>query len=110
MRSGGGEFLRRPGSRPRRRESAALLQSSHHLVKLFEVAVADLDAAAGIAMIYADVEPERVADALFQRDRIGILHLAATRLLRLACRHALVMRQRLGPAYVETFGDDALGR
>ena len=84
-------------------------QPPHHFVELLEVAVADLDGAAGIAMIDADREPERVADALLQRDRVGILRLAAARLLRLALRHAFDMRQRLGLADVEAFLDDALG-
>ena len=89
-----------------------LRQPPHHLVELLEVAVADLHGAAGIAVIDGDGEAERVADALFQRERVGVLGLAAAaaRLLRLALRHALVMRQRLGLAHVEAFLDDALGR
>src|SRR5690349_24382798 len=74
---------------------AAPRQPPHHLVELLEVAVADLHAAAGIAMVDADVQPERIGDALLQRDCIGILGLAAAggpRFLRLAFRHALFMR------------------
>src|SRR5258705_11962149 len=83
--------------------SASLRQPSHHLVELFEVSVADLDGAAGIAVADAHGKTERVAHALFQRDRIGILRLApaaAAGLLRLALRHALLVRQRLGLADV----------
>ena len=51
--------------------SAPFVQPPHDLVELLEFAVADVHGAAGIAVIDADREPERVADALFQRDRIG---------------------------------------
>ena len=62
-------------------------------------------------MFDADLEAEHVADPFFQGQRVGILrHLAAARLLRLALRHALDMRQRLGLAHVEAFLDNALGR
>ena len=52
--------------------SAALRQPPHHLVELFEVAVADLDGAAGVAVADGHGKTERIADALFQRDRVGI--------------------------------------
>ena len=68
-----------------------------------------LHGAAGIAVIDADRKAERVADALFQRDRVRVFDLAAARLLRLALRHALDMRQRLGLAHVEALLDDAFG-
>src|ERR1700745_4157060 len=81
--------------------SATPRQPPHHLVELLEVAVADLHGAAGIAMVDADGQAQRVADALLQRDRVGVLLLGcAARLLCLSCRHALVMRQRLGLAHV----------
>src|ERR1700682_5607383 len=100
-----------PGRRKysRRARSDALIQPSQNLVELFKVAVADVHSAAGIAVIDADRQPKRVADAFFQRDRIGIFHLAAARLLRLALPHALGMRQRLGLTHVEAFFDDAFG-
>src|SRR4029079_19451063 len=75
----------------------------------FEVAIADLDATAGIAMIDGYAKAERVADAFFQLQRIGVFGLAAARLLRLALGHALDMRQRLGLTDVEPLGDNALG-
>ena len=93
--------------------AAPLRQPPHHFVELFEVAIADLDGAAGVAVIDGHGKTERVADALFQRDRVGIFCLAAAarpRLLRLALRHALFMRQRLGLAYVQPLLDDALRR
>ena len=62
-----------------RRDLTTRLQPPHHFVELFEIAVADLHAAAGIAVVDADGKPERVADAFLQRDRVGILHLAAAR-------------------------------
>ena len=93
----------------RRRLNYTFVQPPHDLVELIEVAVADVHGAAGIAVIDADRKAERVADALFQRDRVGVLHLAAARLLRLALRHALDMRQRFGLAHIEAFLDDALG-
>jgi hypothetical protein len=86
-----------------------LRQPTHDLVKLFEIAVANVHAAPGIAMVDIDGKAKRVADALLQRDRIGVLYLAAPRLLRFASRHTLDMRQRLGLAYVETLLDDTLG-
>src|SRR5580700_2068400 len=91
---------------------AAPRQPPHHLVELLEVAVADLHAAAGVAMVDADVEPERIGDALLERDGVGVLGLTAAggaRLLRLALRHALFMRQRLGLPHVEPLLDDLLG-
>ncbi len=63
----------------------------------------------GSAVIDVDRQPKRVADPLLQRDRIGILQLAAARLLRLALGHALDMRQRLRLPNIETFLDDTLG-
>src|ERR1700738_2618177 len=94
-----------PGSRPGRQayltRLSALIQSPHHLVQLIEVAIANVDGAAGVAVIDIDRKSQRVADALFQRDRVGILGLAATRLLRLGFRHALAMRPRLGLASVQ---------
>ena len=60
-------------------ELTALRQPPHHFVELFEVAVADLNGAAGIAMVDGHGKPERVADAFFQRQRIRILRLAAAR-------------------------------
>ena len=63
----------------RTRSAASLRQPPHHLVELFEVAVADLDGAAGIAVIDGDGEAERIADALLQRDRVGILALPPPR-------------------------------
>src|ERR1700761_642196 len=85
-------------------------EAPHHFVELLEVAVADLHRAAGVAVIDADVEPERIRDALLQRDRVGILCLAGTAcLLRLALRYAFDMRERLGLAHVEALLDDLLG-
>ena len=66
------------------RQSAAPRQPPHHLVKLLEVAVADLHRAAGIAVVDADGKPERVADPLLERDRVGILGLGGCRAARLA--------------------------
>src|ERR1700738_1672804 len=116
MRSGGDEanaavILARSCARLEgwRRKLASLIQPSQNLVELFKVAVADVHGTAGIAVIDADRQPKRVADALLQRDRIGIFHLAAARLLRLALWHALDMRQRLGLTHVEAFFDDAFG-
>src|SRR6185437_16377015 len=91
---------------------AAPRQPPHHLVELLEVAVADLHGAAGIAMVDTNSEPERIGDALLQRDGVGILGLAAAgspRFLRLAFRHALFMRQRLGLAHIEALLDDLPG-
>src|SRR5207247_1707555 len=80
-----------------KRRSAPLRQPPHHLVELFEVAVADLDGAAGVAVVDGHGKTERIAHPLFQRDRVGILDLptAAAGLLRLALRHALFMCQCL---------------
>src|SRR6266850_6376483 len=99
MRSGGDEG----------EKSAPLVQPSQDLVELFKVPVADLYGAAGIAVIDADRKAERVAHALFQRDRVGGFDLAAARLLRLALGHTLDMRQLLGLAHGEAFLDDTLG-
>src|SRR5580700_6602704 len=85
------------------RKSASLFQPSDNLVELVEIAVADMHGAAGAAVVDVDRQPKRVADPLLQRDRIGILQLAAARLLRLALGHALDMRQRLGLANIEAF-------
>ena len=56
-------------------------------------------------------EAERVADTLLQRQRVRIFLLccaaAGPRLLRLALRHALLVRQRFGLADVEALLDDA---
>src|SRR5690242_5150821 len=72
----------------------ALRQALHHVVELLEAAIADLDGAAGIAVMYRDGQTERVADALLQRDGVGIFRLGAgPRLLRLAFRHAFFMRK-----------------
>src|ERR1700754_4305298 len=60
------------------------VQPSQNLVELFELAIADVHGAAAFAMIDADGKPERIADAFLERDRVGILHLAAARLLRLS--------------------------
>src|SRR6266850_4993087 len=78
---------------------APLIQPSQNLVELFKVPVADVDGAPGVAVIDADRKAERIAHALFQRDRVRGFVLAAARLLRLALRHPLDMRQRLGLAY-----------
>src|SRR3569832_1723391 len=102
-----------PGSSPGRRRVLLPFQPAHYLVELFEVAVADLDGAAGVAVADGYGETERVADAFLKRDRVGIFCLAATtcpRLLRLAFRDAFLMRQRLGLADVEAFLDNALRR
>src|SRR5512146_180504 len=80
-------------------------QPPHHLIELFEVAIADLDGAAGVAVVDAHGKTERIADALLQRNRVGIFCLtaaAAAGLLRLALRDALLVRQRLGLADVQT--------
>src|SRR6185437_833053 len=93
-------------------DGSALRQLLHDAVELIEVAIADRDASAGFAMIDADLEAERVADLLFQRERIGVLDLAAdpaARFLRLALGHALFMRQRLSLPHVEALLDNALG-
>src|SRR4029079_3524454 len=87
--------------------SGALLQPPHHFVELFEVAIADLEATARIAMIDGYAKAERVADAFFQLQRIGVFGLAGARLLRLALRHAFVMRQRFSLTDVEPVRDDA---
>src|SRR3981081_931148 len=94
------------GSIFRAARSVPLTTSPPSLAELFEVAVADVDGAAGIAVIDIDGKPKRVADALFQRHRVGVFHLAAARLLPFANRHALDMRQRLGLTDVEAFLDD----
>src|SRR5206468_11516284 len=91
------------------RRSAPLRQPSHHLVELFEVAVADLDGAAGVAVVDGHGKTEGIADALLQGNRVGIFCLpaaAAPSLLRLAFRDTLFMRQLLGLAYVEPLLDD----
>src|SRR6201996_8835042 len=91
-------------------KSTAPREAPHHFVELLEVAVADLHRAAGVAVIDADVEPERIRDALLERDGVGILCLAGTAcLLRLALRYAFDMRERLGLAHVEALLDDLLG-
>src|SRR5882724_3031632 len=54
-------------------ESAPLRQPAHHLVELFEVAIADLDGATGVAVVDGHSETECIADPLFQRDCVGIL-------------------------------------
>src|ERR1700721_315685 len=77
------------------------VQSPHDLVELIEVAVADVNGAAGITVFDADRKAERVADPLFQCDRVGVLHLAAARLLGFANRNTLDMRQCLGLTHVE---------
>src|SRR5262245_30886280 len=80
-----------------RRLQRTLRQPLHHLVELIEVAIADLHAAAGVAVVDDDLEPERVADAALEVERVGVLLLGPrARLLRLALRHALFMRKRLG--------------
>src|SRR5579859_1501243 len=72
-------------------KSAAPRQPPHHLVELFEIAVADLHGAAGITMIDADAQAQRIGHALLQSDSVGVLGLAAAaRLLRLPLRHALL--------------------
>src|SRR5262245_47951555 len=90
--------------------NATLREPLHDLVELIEVAVADLDRAAGVAVTDGDLEPERVTDALLEVDRIRVLLLGpAARLLRLALGHALLMRERFGLAHVEPLLHDALG-
>ena len=96
------------GVRPTSRRFA-LIQSPHDLIELIEVAVADVHGAAGIAVIDIDRKAERVADALFQRDRVGVFRLAAARLLGFANRNTLDMRQRFGLAHIEAFIDNAFG-
>ena len=65
--------------------------------------------AAGVLVINADRKPEHVADAAFQRQRVGILlHPAGARFLRLPGRYALLVREMLGLANAEAFLDDAL--
>src|SRR5258705_11974589 len=93
--------LRLPGTTD---TSAPLWQPRHHFVELLEVAIADLDGAAGVAVVDGHGKTKCIADALLQRDRVGIFCLAAAggpRLLRLAFRHALFMCQRLGLADVQ---------
>ena len=46
--------------------STALRQPPHHFIELFEVAVVDLNAAAGIAMVDSHGQAKCVADAFFQ--------------------------------------------
>src|SRR3984885_8432703 len=82
-------------------------QPPHDIVKLIEVAVADVDDPAGLMMIDADGKPERVTDGFFQRHRVGILGLAAPCLLRLALRHPFDMGQGFGLTPIEAFFDDA---
>src|ERR1700733_11870112 len=84
-------------------------QPPHDIVKLIEVAVADVDDPAGLMMIDADGKPERVTDGFFQRLRVGVLGLAAPRLLRLAFRYTFDMGQGFGLTHIEAFFDDALG-
>src|SRR6202171_226085 len=106
-----GSMDSRPAPRGASRNDDLILviQSPHNLVELFEVAVADVHGAAGIAVIDVDHKAERIADAFFQRDRIGIFHLAAARFLGFALRHTLDMCQRLGLAHIEAFVDDTFG-
>src|SRR4051794_36769362 len=85
------------------------VQPPQNIVELLELAVADVHGAAAVAVIYADGKPERIADALLERDRVGVLHLAAARLLRLALRNTFVVSERLGLTHVESFFDDAFG-
>src|ERR1700751_802869 len=100
-----------PWTRATREDGLSLLaQPSHDVVELIEIAIADMHGAAGIAVIDADGEPKRIADALLQCHRVRVLYLAAApRLKRLARGHALDMRQRLGLTHVEPFFDDAFG-
>ena len=65
--------------------------------------------AAGITVIDVDRKSKRVADPLFQRDRVGVFHLAAARLLRFTNRNTLDMRQRFGLAHIEALIDNAFG-
>ena len=49
-----------------------LFQTAQHLVELIEIAIADAQNSAALAVIDADHEAERIRNALFQRDEIGI--------------------------------------
>src|SRR5450432_3595961 len=103
--------LRRRANARLLRMTAALnlrIQPSQNLVELFEIAVLDVHGTAGSAMVDADAEPENIAHALFQRQRVGIFHFAAPRLLRFALRYAFVMGERLRLARVKAFLDNAL--
>jgi hypothetical protein len=82
-------------------------QPSYDIVKLIEVAVADVDDAPGLVMIDADGKSERVTHGFFQRHRVGILCLAASRLLRFALRNTFDMGQGFGLPHIEAFLDDA---
>ena len=92
-----GVWIRSRFARPGMTEKLAhaLRQPPHHFVELFEVAVADLDGAAGIAVIDGDGKAKRVADALFQRHRIGVLCSCRRRAPSAACAPA---RPRHAPA------------
>src|SRR5262245_2532430 len=92
-------------------ESGRPREPPHQLVELLEALVADLHGPAGIAVVDGDVQAQRIADALLKCERVGVLLLggaAATsaRLLRLALRHALFMRQRFGLAHVEARSEE----
>src|ERR1700722_3482915 len=119
MRKGGDDVLLPPplplfaGGGKREKPTPASLtlprQPAHDLVELIEIAVADVHGTAGVAMIDVDREPKGIAKPLLERDRIGVFHGAAARLLGFAYGYALDMRQRLGLTHIEALLDNAFG-
>src|SRR6185312_14491140 len=65
---------------------------------------------AGIAVVDGDGEPQRIADALFECNGVGILDVGAARLWRFALRYTLDMCERFGLTNIEALFDNALGR
>src|SRR4051812_31019019 len=59
------------------------IQPSQNLIELFEVAVLDVHGPARTLVVDLDAEAENVADALFQRQRVGVLDQRAPRIAQL---------------------------
>ena len=84
------------------------LQPAHDFIELIEATIADRQAAAATAIVDTDRKPERVGQAFFQRQRIGIfrrVRLAAAFLL-LAFLLPDLARDLFDLARIETARDD----
>lgn len=84
------------------------LQPAHHFVELIEAAIADRKRSPATAVINADRQSERVGQAFFQRQRIGIFRrmgLVAAFLLSAALFSDLA-RDLFDLAHIETARDD----
>src|SRR5271170_7361276 len=90
--------------------SVLLFQPTQHVVELIEIAVADGENAAALAMIDADSQTERVGNALFKRDHIGVFVRPHARfapvLLSLFAFLPDRARYCLDLAHIETASDD----